>query len=150
MEAIWQECEESLDPEAPTRPTRSMPAVFWELYLDHALKSAGVSLQPQARTKKNQKGPELFAAKPHVWIEAILPRLGTGADAMEYRPSGNSFILRLSGAFDAKARVMAEYIRTGLVLARQARVIAISGAVLPTSIGEGGPRRTERITAKVT
>jgi hypothetical protein len=144
MEAIWQECGEFLDPDTPQRATVSMPAVFWELYLAHALKSAGISLQPQARTKKNQKGPDLFADKPDVWIEAILPELGTGPDAMEYPPMGigddvpvDSFILRLSGAFDTKARVMGEYIRAGSVQAGQARVIAISGAVLPTSIGEG-------------
>ena len=144
MEAIWQECGGFLDPDTPKRATLSMPAVFWELYLAHALKSAGISLQTQARTKKNQKGPDLFADKPDVWIEAVLPELGTGPDAMEYPPMGiaydvpvKSFILRLRGAFEAKARIMADYRATGSVQPVQAQVIAISGAVLPTAIGEG-------------
>ena len=144
MEAIWQECGGFLDPDTPKRATLSMPAVFWELYLAHVLKSAGISLQPQARSKKNQKGPDLFADKPDVWIEAVLPELGTGPDAMEYPPMGiasdvpvRSFILRLRSAFETKARIMAEYARTGLVKSGQAQVIAISGALLPTAIGEG-------------
>lgn len=144
METIWRECGEFLDPDTLKRATVSMPAVFWELYLAHVLKSAGIPLQPQARTKTNQKGPDLFAVKPDVWIEAILPELGTGPDAMKYPPMGvvydvpvDSFILRLRGAFETKARVMAEYIRTGTVQHGQATVIAISSAVLPTAIGEG-------------
>ena len=144
MEAIWQECRGFLDPDTPNRATVSMPGVFWELYLAHALMNAGISLQPQARTKKNQKGPDLFADKPEVWIEAVLPEPGTGPDAMEYPPMGiasdvpvRSFILRLRGAFETKARIMAEYTRTGSVKSGQAKVIAISGALLPTAIGEG-------------
>jgi hypothetical protein len=79
-----------------------------------------------------------------VWIEAVLPELGTGRDAMEYPPMGiafdapvRSFILRLCSAFETKSRVMAEYTRTGSLKSGQAKVIAMSGAVLPAAIGEG-------------
>jgi hypothetical protein len=120
-----------------------MPTVFWELYLAHALSTSGVSLQPQARTKKNQKGPDLFATNPDVWIEAIMPGPGTGPDAMEYPPMGkaydapvDSFILRLRSAFETKARVMTGYMKAGPIQPGQAGVIAISGAMLPTAIGE--------------
>ena len=144
MEMLWRECGEFLDPSTLKRATVSMPAVFWELYLAYVLKRAGVSLQPQPRTRRNQKGPDLFANKPDVWIEAVLPELGTGPDAMEYPPMGiaydvpvKSFILRLRNAFETKVRIMAEYRTTGSVQPGQAQVIAISGAVLPTAIGEG-------------
>lgn len=144
MEMLWRECGEFLDPDTLTRATVSMPAVFWELYLAHALKAAGVSLQRQPRTKKHREGPDLFASEPDVWIEAVQPELGAGPDAMEYPPMGvaydvpvDSFILRLRSAFEAKARVMAEYARTGSVQPGQAKVIAISSARLPTAIGEG-------------
>jgi hypothetical protein len=63
---------------------------------------------------------------------------------MEYPQMGiayhvpvKSFILRLRGAFDTKAHIMAGYTRTGSVQPGQAQVIAISGAVLPTASVEG-------------
>ena len=102
MEALWLASAEFVDPGTLQRATLSMPPVFWELYLAHVLKSSGISLQRQARTKRNQKGPDLFAANPDVWIEAITPELGSGPDAMEHPPMGviygtpvASFILRL-------------------------------------------------------
>ena len=116
----------------------------WELYLAHTLNSSGISVKPQPRTKKNQKGPDLFAANPDVWIEAIMPERGTGPDAMECPPMGvaydtpvDSFILRLRSAFETKARVMTKYLKAGPIQPGQATVIAISGAMLPTAIGEG-------------
>ncbi len=143
MEALWRDCAAFLDPDALQRATQSMPMVFWELYLAYTLNTSGISLQPQARTKQNQKGPDLFAANPDVWIEAIMPGLGTGPDAMEYPPVSaaydtpvGSFILRLRGALWTKARVTTEYMKAGLIQTGQATVIAISGAMLPTAIGE--------------
>jgi hypothetical protein len=144
MEALWRDYAEFLDPDALQRATQSMPTVFWELYLAHTLKSSGISLQPQARTKRKQKGPDLFAANPDVWIEAIMPDLGTGPDAMVHPPMGEAydapvdpFILRLRGAFETKAGVMTEYTKAGPIQPGQAAVIAISGAMLHTAIGEG-------------
>jgi hypothetical protein len=144
MEALWRDCAAFLDPDTSERATRSMPAVFWELYLAHTLNSSGISLQPQLRTRQNQKGPDLFAANPDVWIEAIMPEGGTGPDAMEHPPVGEaydtpvgSFILRLRGAFGEKARKMKDYIKAGPVQPGQATVIAISSALLPTAVGEG-------------
>jgi hypothetical protein len=144
MEAMWRDSGVFLDADALQRATLCMPAVFWELYLAHTLKSCGISLQPQARTKKNQKGPDLFAANPDVWIEAVMPGPGTGPDAMEYPPMGvaydtpvDSFILRLRQAFETKADVMTKYVNEGPIRSGQATVIAISSALLPTAIGEG-------------
>jgi hypothetical protein len=144
METIWRECGQLLDPDTLARATESMPAVFWELYLAYVLKRAGISLQPQARTRKNQKGPDLFADNPEVWIEAVVPELGRGPDAMEHPPMGIAydvpvvpFILRLRNAFGEKAKIMAGYLQAGLITSGQATVIAISGALLPTAIGEG-------------
>jgi hypothetical protein len=144
MEALWRDCAAFLDPNALQRATQSMHTVFWELYLAHTLSSSGLSLQPQARTKQNQKGPDLFAANPDVWIEAIMPGIGTGPDAMEYRPMGvvydtpvDTFILRLRCAFETKADVMTEYMKAGPVQPGQATVIAISSAMLPTAMSEG-------------
>jgi len=72
IEALWRECAAYLDPDTLQRATLSMPTVFWELYLAHTLNSSGISVQRQARTRQNQKGPDLFAANPDVWIEQSL------------------------------------------------------------------------------
>lgn len=120
MKSLWLERADFLDPKTLQRATQSMPTVFWELYLAHTLNRSGISIQSQMRTKKNQKGPDLFASNPDVWIEAIMPGLGTGPDAMEYPSLGeaydtpvDTFILRLRHAFETKAGVMARYITTG-------------------------------------
>jgi hypothetical protein len=144
MEAMWLDCASLLDPDILQRATLYMPPVFWELYLAHTLKRAGICLQPQPRTKVNKKGPDLFAANPDVWIEAVIAGMGTGPDAMEYPPMGvvydapvKSFVLRLRNAIETKAVVMAKYIREGLIRPDQATVIGVSGAILPNAIGEG-------------
>ena len=105
IEFLWRDCAAFLDSDTGQRATLSMPTVFWELYLAHSLMKSGVSLQVQARTKKNQKGPDLFAIRPDVWIEAVLPGSGSGADAMECPPMGvvydapvDSFILQIGRA----------------------------------------------------
>src|SRR3984885_3986098 len=132
MESLWFSSAAFVDPDALLRATENMPTVFWELSLAHTLKCCGICLQPQARTKKNQKGPDLFATNPEAWIEAVMPGLGTGPDAMEYPPTGDSvpvraFILRLQSVFTTKADIMAGYIRDGLIRTGQATIIAISG-----------------------
>ena len=48
-----------------------------------------------------------------------------------------SFILRLRSAFEEKARKIKRYMESGPIQPGQATVIAISGAMLPTAIGEG-------------
>jgi hypothetical protein len=144
MEAMWLDCAALLDPDILQRATLYMPPVFWELYLAHTLKSAGIPLQVQPRTTANKKGPDLFAANPDVWIEAIVAGIGTGPDAMEYPPTGvvsgapvKAFVLRLRNAIEAKAAVMGKYLTDGLIRPDQATVIGISGAILPNATGEG-------------
>jgi hypothetical protein len=144
MEAMWLDCAALLDPDTLQRATMNMPPVFWELYLAHALKGAGIFLQTQTRTKANKKGPDLFATNPDVWIEAVMAQMGTGPDAMEYPPMGvasdvpvKPFVLRLRNAIETKAAAMAKYIKDGLIRPDQATVIGISSAMLPNAIGEG-------------
>jgi hypothetical protein len=151
METLWRDCAAFLDPDILQRATLNMPTVFWELYVAYALKMSGISLQPQARTKQNKKGPDLFATSPDVWIEAVMPELGTGPDAMEHQELGvaydtpvDPFILRLRSVFETKAKLMSGYTKTGLIQPGQATVIAIGGSMLPTAIGEGQVPRIVR------
>ena len=143
IQALWDECEPFVDLNAQSHAMQDLPSVFWELYLAHALRKAGVSLVPQPRTKKRQRGPDLRSENPEVWIEAITPTAGTGADAMESTPLGvcydvpvQSFILRLRSAIKEKAGKMAGYINDGVIPADRPAVIAISSCLLPTNIQE--------------
>lgn len=150
LETLWRDYAAFLDPDALQRATQNLPTVFWELYVAHALHNSGISLQPQARTKQNKKGPDLFAADPDIWIEAVMPDMGIGPDAMEYQELGTAykvpvdpFILRVRSAFETKARLMVEYAKAKIIQRGQATVIAIGGCML-TGIGDGIPPRIVR------
>jgi len=142
IETLWRDYATFLDPDVLQRATLNMPAVFWELYVAQALHSSGINLQSQARTKQNKKGPDLFAINPDVWIEAVMPEMGYGPDAMQLEKLGVAYevpvdpvILRLRNAFETKARLMMEYIQAKIVQPEQATVIAIGGTMI-AGIGE--------------
>lgn len=144
IERMWHECGQFLDPAALTRARQSMPSVFWELYVAHTLRGAGLSLQSLNRTRQNQAGPDLFTRDPDVWIEAVQPTPGTKNDALENPPflsaygfPEEQFLMRLTGVFKCKAKKLEEYARAGLVGREQAQVVAISGCLLPGAPNEG-------------
>lgn len=83
IESIWQECAPYLDYTAPQRAPLDLHPVFWEMYLAYALKRAGIALVPRENLGlKNNRGPDLFAEKPDVWIEAVMPMSGEGMDGL--------------------------------------------------------------------
>lgn len=86
LERWWNESSPFVDLDVLNRARQDLPSVFWELYLAHALRRQGISLVTQARTKKNQRGPDLRAESPDVWIEAVAPNCGTGEDALKAPP----------------------------------------------------------------
>lgn len=143
IEKIWQECAPFVDSNARHHAKEDLPSVFWELYLAHALRRSGISIVAQPRRKKSQRGPDLFAADPPVWIEAVVPTSGTGPDALKRPPLGvvfdvpvDSYVLRLRSAIESKARIVAEYIRDGIVPTGEATVIAISACMLESQFSE--------------
>lgn len=72
MESLWAECGQFVDPSTSERVVQHLPSVFWELYLARALRAHGVSIVRQVRSKAKQKGPDLLADSPKVWIEAMV------------------------------------------------------------------------------
>jgi hypothetical protein len=143
IEKIWQECAPFVDSNACYHAKEYLPPVFWELYLAHALRRSGISIVAQPRRKKSQGGPDLLAANPPVWIEAVVPTSGTGPDALKRPPLGvvfdvpvDSYVLRLRSAFESKARIMADYIRAGIVPSGEATVIAVSACMLESQFSE--------------
>jgi hypothetical protein len=143
LEQLWQECGRFLDANAAHHAMVDMPPVFWELYLAHALRRSGINIVEQNRGKKTQRGPDLFAVDPEVWIEAVVANPGSGGDALQAPPLGavysvpvDSFILRLRSVIEAKSRIIKGYIQDKIIQQEQAAVIAISGCMLYTQFSE--------------
>lgn len=143
LEQLWQDCGRFLDPDSRRRAMHGLPSVFWELYLAHALKSCVVRLVVQRRSKQRQRGPDLLAQRPEVWIEAVVPTPGTGPDALSTtKKSGatdvpiESFVMRLRAVIDTKAKLIAGYIRGGVINEHDAAVVAVSGMLLDTQFLE--------------
>ena len=136
---IWQEAGLYLDPDSAEKATRDLVSVFWELQLAYAVKSAGKSLLQREHLKyRNNKGPDLFAAEPGVWLEAVVVRCGTGPDALQYPEmmKGYSYdpdgvVLRLRSVIQDKSTKFKRYIADGIIRPGQATIIAVSGVILP-------------------
>lgn len=117
----------------------------WEMYVACTLLNAGFSLdRPPA------KGPDIktSANGTRLWIEAVAPDSGSGADAVLDRdrrgrrkgnqwfghgPSEESLILRCTSALDAKRTKLAEYTDAQIVAPSDACVIALTLGGVPDS-----------------
>lgn len=140
-ELMWSSCGQFVDANAPERARKDdFHAVWWELYLAYALSGAGISLvSRKSRPRSTGKGrPDLLANNPRVWIEAVMPQPGTGADALIEPPPqrvfdvpSDKFVLRLAAAFREKSDKVLQYIKDGTIPASDAIIIAISGGRLP-------------------
>jgi hypothetical protein len=78
LDQLWQECAPFVDANAARHAMEDLPSVFWELYLALALRQSGITIVRLNRTKKAQRGPDLLAENPDVWIKAVTPGPGTG------------------------------------------------------------------------
>jgi hypothetical protein len=140
-ERMWSSCGQYVDADAPQRARKhDFHAVWWELYLAYALSEAGVSLVPKKDYPRNAgKGrPDLLANNPRVWIEAVMPQPGTGADALIEPPApgvfevpADNFVLRLATALREKFEKVSGYIEDGTIPMSDVAIIAISGGRLP-------------------
>jgi hypothetical protein len=140
-ERMWSTCGQFVDANAPLRARNDdFYSVWWELYLAYALSGAGVSLVPSndPARKAGPGRPDLLAHSPRVWIEAIMPQPGTGADALVEPPTqgvfdvpANEFVLRLATALREKFDKVLGYIEDGTIPRDDAAIIAISGGRLP-------------------
>lgn len=143
LEQLWQDAGRFLDLNSRVRAKHGLPSVFWELYLAHVLQCRGIRLVVQSRTKKRQRGPDLFAEGPRVWIEAVVPTSGSGPDALstKSRPGATDvpiepFVMRLRAVIDSKAKIIAAYLRDGIIDEQDAVVIGVCGMLLDTQFLE--------------
>ena len=138
---MWVSCGQFVDEDAPERSKKDdFYSVWWELYLAYALSCAGVSLVPSKdRPRSVGKGrPDLLAANPRIWIEAVMPYPGTGPDALSEPPLGTVYtvplegiVLRLRTAIQEKVTKLQRYLEDGTISNCDATIIAVSGARLP-------------------
>ncbi|MBV9037321.1 MAG: hypothetical protein JO182_22715 [Acidobacteriaceae bacterium] len=138
LNLLWQECAQYIDSGAKKKALRELTPVFWELHLAYSLKRQGKALVPRPQLGfQNNKGPDLFATNPDVWIEAVIATNGTGNDALErpefgecVDPDIDGVVLRLRSVIRDKSIKFQGYIIDNVIKPGQAIVIAISGLAL--------------------
>ena len=144
FEQIQESCGQFLGSDPQHRATRDFYPTWWELYLAYALHNAGIQLVTRADRTHPEEGPDLLAENPSVWIEAVMPESGDGADALSEPLPGevftvpiDAFVLRLRTAIGAKILKLRQYIESGTISFRDAAIIAVSGGRLPFRFNEG-------------
>jgi hypothetical protein len=144
-ERMWASCGQFIDTNATERAKKDdFYAVWWELFLAYALSRAGVALVPTSARPCTGKGrPDLLAANPRIWIEAVMPRPGTGPDALAEPSLGEvfsvpteAFVLRLRTAIQEKIAKLEQYLKDGTIQPGEPAIIAVSGGRLPFRFNE--------------
>lgn len=139
IEEMWPLCSEFLDPDIRQKARKEFHQRWWELYLTHSLLGASVQLVRREHQETKNGGPDLLSrvAGENLWIEAVAPTAGTGADAV--RSCGppkapkpipdREIMLRFQQAFSAKVVAYEKYIKKGWISPSDGYVIALNGAL---------------------
>lgn len=119
---------------------------FWEMYLAVALQHRGMAL-----TRYGNEGPEFYTetAGRRIWIEAIAPKQGAGADRMldvtygaaiaEYVPV-EKILLRYTSALAAKRERYLAALKKRIIRPEDAYVLAVNSRGIPRAhIADGVP-----------
>lgn len=142
---MWAKCGQFIDKDASQRAQLDFSAVWWELYLAYVLSELGFTLLPDDNKPHFGKGrPDIVTSSPRVWIEAVTPAAGEGADAISDPPIGKVYdvpaegtMLRLLNAVQTKSAIVKRYISDGTIPHGEPVIIAVSGARLPFRFTEG-------------
>ena len=144
FEQIQESCGQFLSSDPQHRARKDFYPTWWELYLAYALHNAGIQLIARADRTHPEEGPDLLAENPPIWIEAVMPESGGGADALSEPLPGqvftvpiDAFVLRLRTAIDAKILKLRQYIEGGTISVGDAAIVAVSGGRLPFRFTEG-------------
>lgn len=112
---------------------------FWEMWLACALLDRGISLVP--RSERASAGPDL-CVKDRVrtmWIEAVAPTAGCGADAVPSDDDGawvpdEKIVLRYRAAVEEKVRQHRAHVAAGRVAPDDPYIIAVNGHRIPNGV----------------
>lgn len=132
VEELWQEYAPYAEPEFLKDAKRVFLAKTWEMYLACVFLKNGFQLV--RKTKK--EGPDiclLTQSKP-IWIEAIAPGSGTGADAVPGYNYGvgsetpkKKVLLRFTSAIIEKHKKYQSYIKNKIISKDDPYIIAVNG-----------------------
>jgi len=153
VEDMWSHCADFLDSNLGERARNSFSGAFWELYLAFALHANGVHLVPRSRRRPAKSGPDLLIADARIWIEAVAPGPGEGADRVPdllgtqgtFSVPDEQLKLRLRSAIEEKHDRLRAYEARGWVRPDEPTIVAISGAALGHSYGELNVPRIVRV-----
>lgn len=121
---------------------------FWEMYLANVLLNNGMKLSSK------DFGPDICvdSGDKSVWVEAIAPTKGNGADAVPVQEKNgqasnvpeDKIILRLRSAIEEKHRKYLKYISNNTMSKSDPYVIAINGYQLPSWMCQTAPSFIEK------
>jgi len=138
VEELWAEYEPFADRHFLADARNHLLQRLWEMYLGVTLMRKGFSLK-----KVSDEGPEFYfmAGEKRVWIEAVAPGPGTGADAVpESLPLQASIVplrqihLRLTNALAEKLKKYNAALKKGIVTVSDHYVVAISCRGIPDAV----------------
>lgn len=134
-ERLWKRYEPFADKHFRRDAQAHFIQRFWEMYLCVALTERGFDLAPGTG-----KGPECSfrSGERRVWLEAIAPGPGTGADQVPEPELGVAYdvptekvLLRFASAVADKRRRYLSALSSGLIKADDGYVLAINSRLIP-------------------
>lgn len=153
IEHIWLLCSDFLDSDLPEKARSNFSGAFWELYLAFALYANGVHLVPRSQRSPARSGPDLLIREPRIWIEAVAPGPGRGADRVPHlvdKPGVHAVpdeqvLLRFRSAIEEKHERLVAYEKRGWVRPDEPAIVAVGGAALGPLFGERDVPRIVRV-----
>jgi len=153
IEHMWSLCGDFLDSDLRDRATRNFSGAFWELYLAFALYANGVHLVPRSHRHPAKSGPDLLIREPRIWIEAVAPGPGQGADRVPdlmdkpgvHAVPDEQLQLRLRSAIEEKHERLPAYERKKWVRPDEPAIVAVGDAGLGLLFGEREVPRIVRV-----
>ena len=153
IEDMWSVCGGFLDSDLRERACSAFSGAFWELYLAFALYANGVHLVRRNQRSPAMSGPDLLIREPRIWIEAVAPGPGEGADRVpdfEGIPGAHvvpdeQLKLRLRSAIEEKHDRLLAYEKKGWVRAEEPAIVAVGGAGLGCIHGDLDVPRIVRV-----
>lgn len=139
IENMWSLYEPYADQDFLQEVRKDFHPRFWEMYLGFSLINQGISL---AQYNKRKGGPDLLilSEKLKVWLEAVAPTAGRGANAVPESELGvvrdvpdEQIKLRYCSVIDKKYKKYYKYIEKKIILEDDCYVIAVNSGAIPSA-----------------
>ncbi|HOZ48677.1 MAG TPA: hypothetical protein PK468_18865 [Candidatus Hydrogenedentes bacterium] len=135
LRTFWRVFEPYADRHFAVEIRKDFQQRFWEMYLAWGLLGKGFSLR-----KNTGKAPDLCldcASRPH-WVECIVPKAGSGDDAVpemgsnsQLKMPNSEILLRYTSAISEKHCKYEGYLKKRIVAQDEPFIIAVNGACIP-------------------